>query len=54
MTFKPVVIGNSIFFSILIFFYGHWQLTEQHDKGGDHSFSSLVLLLAYENSYIYS
>ena len=24
------------FFSIRVFFYGHWRLTGQHGKGGDH------------------
>ena len=28
--------SNTIFFSIRVFFHGHWQLTGQQQKGGDH------------------
>ena len=36
---KPQIsdyVSHICFFSIRVFFYGHWQLTGQQAKGGDH------------------
>ena len=33
---KSNVDRKAIFFSIRVFFHGHWWLTEQQGKGGDH------------------
>ena len=42
-----------VFFSIRVFFHGHWQLTGQQGKGGDHLFSTLPLPPTHEHSDIY-
>ena len=36
-----------------VFFHGHWQLTEQQEKGGDLFYSTLPLPPAHEHSDIY-
>ena len=41
------------FFSIRVFFHGHWQLTGQQGKGGDLFFPTLPLPPAHEHSDIY-
>ena len=41
------------FFSIKIFFHGHWQLTGQQGKGGPIFYSTLPLPPAHEHSDIY-
>ena len=43
----------SFFFSIRIFFHGHWRLTGQQGKGGNHLCSTLTLPLVHEHSDIY-
>ena len=42
-----------LFFSIRIFFHGHWRLTGEQGKGGDHLCSTLTLPLVHEHSDIY-
>ena len=41
------------FFSIRIFFHGHWRLTGQQGKGRDYLCSTLTLPLVHEHSNIY-
>ena len=41
------------FFSIRVFFLGHWRLTGQQGKGGDHRHSAIPLPPAHEHLDIY-
>ena len=41
------------FFSVRVFLHGHWRLTGQQGKGGDHLYSTLPLPPAHEHSDIY-
>ena len=41
------------FFSIRVFFHGHWRLTGQQGKGGDHRHSTIPLPPAHEHLDIY-
>ena len=51
--FKDAGCKKISFCSIRFFFHGHWRLTVQQGKGGDHVYSTLPLPPAHKHSDIY-